>query len=115
MAKHTFSILTLFIFSLLLTGFTSGGQIVSFIDHTFLAGLLFLIIGAVIHVIHAGVFSFFLKSFRKLNKLPGGQPEIDPDPMLQEERRRFYKRLQVLFFGTGLMLISTSVATLFFL
>lgn len=113
--KPVYSIVTLFIFSLLLTGFTSGSKIVSFIDHSFMVGLIFLIIGAVIHVIQAGVFSSFFKSFRKLNKLPGSDPDAEPDPMLQEERSQFYKRIQIIFISTGLILVLTSVAVLFFI
>lgn len=115
MTKPAYFIVTLFILSLLLTGFTAGGKIVSFIDHSFMVGLLFLIIGALIHVIQAGVFSSFFKSFRKLNKLPGSHADAEPDPVGQEERNQFYQRLKITFLSTGLILVLTSVTALFFI
>ncbi len=115
MEKYFYSIMTLFIFSLLFTGFTSDSQIVSFIDHAFLIGLFFLIIGAVVHVIYAGIFSSFFKSFKKLNNLSRSHPDFEPDPIPQEEHSHFYKHVQVVCFSTGLILILISVAALFFI
>ncbi|MBA4602754.1 DUF3899 domain-containing protein [Thermoactinomyces mirandus] len=115
MSRYAYPIITLLIFSLLLTGFTSNDQLASFINHSFLTGLLFLIIGAITHVIKSGVFSMFIKSFKKINRLPGSHPDEEPDPVLKEERDHFYHLVQVTFLSTGLILSFISVASLLFM
>lgn len=113
--KSTYSVILIMLFMFLLLGFTSKGELLSFINQSFLAGLLFLMIAASIFVVRGGFFSVFSRTFKKFNKLPGKSLEEDePEPLSKEERNRLYQNIQFIFMNVGILLILMSVLFLFF-
>ena len=113
--KRAYSVIFFIILILPFLGFTSKGELLSFINQTFLAGLFFLMIAASIYVVRGGFFSVFSRTFKKFNKLPGKSwEEEEPDPLSKEERKMFYQNIQFIFMNVGIILISVSLISLFF-
>ncbi|MBA4552106.1 MULTISPECIES: DUF3899 domain-containing protein [Thermoactinomyces] len=101
----------------LFLGFISKGNALAFIDQSFLAGLLFLILAAGIFVVQGGFFSVFLRTFKKFNKLPGQRREDeaeDDSPLSKAERRAFLQNLQFICLNVGIIFILASLLFLFF-
>jgi fatty acid desaturase len=115
--KRVWSVIFITLVLFLFLGFISKGNVLAFIDQSFLTGLFFLILAAGIFVVQGGFFSVFLRTFKKFNKLPGRKQEDedeDDSPLAKEERRAFYQNLQFICLYVGIILILASLLFLFF-
>lgn len=115
--KRVWSVIFITLVLFLFLGFISKGNVLAFIDQSFLTGLFFLILAAGIFVVQGGFFSVFLRTFKKFNKLPGQKrddEDEDDSPLAKEERRAFYKNLQFVCLNVGIILILASLLFLFF-
>lgn len=96
--------------ALALTWVTSGFQLLSWINHLFLIGLLLLVIAAMIYVIRGGFFDTFAKSMKKVSKINRSPSELDvsdddfaTDETQAGKMKTLIKQLGIICFIAGLL------------